>query len=447
VFVHGIHLSLTSTIEAETYGAATSGEDLGAGVMGLDSSIVDGTIDASAPRQLVGVEYYGTHPDPSFTDDDIAYVEEIPYNTPASIERYARVVSRFIAHRMQTSGAHSLHLLCHSMGCTVTRFLVENDLGGIASDGKLTRVTTVSGAVQGAAMANMVDNPVVQQYAGTGAFNIWDISALDPDHVREVAAPWNHDLTAADNPTWRGILISSLGGSDPTLDEAANLFSLDSIHNPHELPNDAIVFTLEAYFPKERVVNRVSSLEGRALLPSFAVLHDSHNEITRDEGAHLLASSALYGHTRVRVALSSVTLVDDHEHHSAFDGNLGAAPAEVSAEMLLSLPRPDGIVLVDERKVSEHTPDVTIMSAGDTVAPDVELFSGFVPDDQQDLQLALTLVEVDHYVRFDIDESTLFPTSTLTSLTTTVPLVDGSVVDVPGTDAQAQLTITVDHVR
>jgi hypothetical protein len=435
IFVHGIQLSATPVLMANTYGSATDARDLGASLLAQDAALVDGLASPSALRQLVGVEYYGATPDPSLAPEDVEWIEQVENDTPDALFRYARVVAVFVRDRVTMTGARTVNLLCHSMGCAVVRALVEHDLLQLSSSGLLARVVGVSGALQGARMAHMIDNPYVQQYAGSGAFNIWDIAALDPDHVRARVVQWDHELQAADNPMWRGVLVHTLGGSDPTLDEAFNVFSLGAIHNPDGLPHDGVVFSLESLFARQDLANQVVTAGGARHAPTHGFMDLSHNEIVAAPGTARLVHAALFARRVVRVQLASVTLHGDEE--------AGLAPGDGTSELVLEqrvLLQDD---VVDERKLEDRTPEMWTMDAGEERADVLTIFEGLVNESESALTLELSLVEVDRYRRYGLEES-LFSDKSDPLLDASVVLpIEGGSVSIQGAGADVLLSIEV----
>ena len=439
VFVHGIQILPAAMIEARTYGAAIDGEGMGAALLALDPDLADGRTLPDAARQLVGVEYYGTHPDPALSHQDVAWIEEIPWNTPASLGRYARIVAAFVEQRLQASGARTVNLLCHSMGCHVTRFLIEHDLRGLSSSGRLARFVTLCGALQGARMARMINNPLTQDQENLGAINIWDVVHIDPAAARAHVAAWDHDLQKANNPTFRDVLIHSFGGSDQTFDETFNLISLGALDNPDGLPHDGLIFTMEAYFHDQATENRPLTSSGSAQSPTHGILHMSHNELPRAPGAALVAHAALFGRRYAFVTVDEITVIDDHE------GFLEMPPAEVAVDSKVFVDTGPGPVLIDERSVQNATAELVPILEGETGDASFSVYGGPLPEGPQTLGLRLSIVEVDNYKRFGIDEAPLFPTAELVGFEGSVELRNHAFF-VESASARARIVVRVEDM-
>ena len=57
----------------------------------------------------------------------------------SGVPRYAAIVGKYARYVMQRSGAEGVNLTCHSMGCLISHYIIENDVEKLASEGKIRR--------------------------------------------------------------------------------------------------------------------------------------------------------------------------------------------------------------------------------------------------------------------------------------------------------------------
>jgi hypothetical protein len=420
-------------LATHVYGAYEGTGEVGDAMRKFVPDLPDGMLVPTAPNQLIGIDYVGAIPADYLSEQDRAEIEAYSYETDAALRRYALIVAKGIRHRMVETGATHVNLFCHSMGCHIIRYVIENDVEGLASANNIVRWATISGVIAGARLARLYDNAAVRQAGDLLGFNAVDFVHMNPDYVTDHSAVWDHKLREANNPLFTGMLIHHLLGTNPLIYNATASFPLLDLYNPSFEPNDGIMFSEDEYFQGQTESVRPRTLSGAALLPTRTSLHLDHELIRKAESAGLMVAAALTGSRRVLVSVSSLTLLDDHESDGPLDFSAtGAPPAEVVAE---SEVRFDPYladtfgenVVVHEQLLADRTLPIIHMVQGETVTPDYSIFTGPVLEAMNALTVRVRILEVDNYPRYHVNESLLTDSATLLDQTLVLPLIDGTV--------------------
>ena len=189
--VHGWNLS--GSTKDSTVGDDRGGGDIVDGIRKF-SSLPHGQTAPAAPNQIIATEYYGATFPSYYTAADEAEVKALK-----GIPRYALIVAKYARYVMQRSGADGINLTCHSMGCLISRYLIENDVGKLASEGRIKRWVSFAGVVNGAALADIDDGKLSDLakligYIETGNDIIRSANALE----RQVGSTENENANHAE---------------------------------------------------------------------------------------------------------------------------------------------------------------------------------------------------------------------------------------------------------
>lgn len=428
----GFNLVGAGDFEDRIYGSLDGFSGVGGGITRYVPRI-DGRDDPAAADQFVSFEYYGARPAEWLTVDQIAEIESYDYRTTEALHRYALIAAFFIRHRLELSGATHAAIVCHSMGCHVTRYLIEHDLAGLASEGRINRWVSFTGVIAGARLARLFDNPDVREIAEVLQFNTSDFVHMNPDYVVDASARWNHRPYAADNPNFTGIAIHHLVASDPRVSQTADIVRLLDLNNPDDEPNDGIVYSFDQFFHAQADAVRLVTAEGDAVLPTRTWLHVDHERVKEDHGAAMVAAAALYHRRRAWVTLREIQLFDDGENDGPFDfDDLGPPPSEVSLEVDVSFGayaleafgeapivhrlRPDD---------DERSSDLVVIPDDQPTPVDLLIYAGPVYDDQPSLRVRAEVLEMDNYRRYGVFEDLFDPHERLIQFEGDLPLEDG----------------------
>ena len=433
--LHGVSVGATSTTDALTYGDVLPDRTLETTLRLFAPTLPGGIASPTAPNQLVAIEYYGTHAASWLSDSEIAEIEAHDAHGPSALERYALIVAIFLEHRLADAHATGVNILCHSMGCHITRYLVEHDLRQLASSGRIARVLTIAGALNGAGLAELFDNPMLQGYAAVAPIQTSDFTHLDPSYVEDESAIWDHHLSEANNPMWAGIEIHSATGTSPVA--AFSVVRPLDVTNPDDEPNDTVLYARDTFFTAQDAAARFVTSGGEHVLPSHTWNDATHTSMESTLGAVASAAAAMLSHRRVTITLHDVTLHHDHEMpHGTIGTVFGSAPADLASNVSVTyapfLETTFGAAvagaIVSEQSVDARSAPFFQMSQDQTMDPAVVLFDAPVFDGQTQLHLVYELREVDHYPRFGIDELPSGEGSVLGAIDADVDLTDHTLV-------------------
>ena len=410
IWVHGFSNNSPDELAQRVYGEATGCGGLIEDMRGFGVTIPCGDTPerAALPNNGIKVEYYGGVPAEWLTPEQIAEIEAYPYEGPTALQRYGLIVAKFIRWRLNISGATHVNMSCHSMGCYITRYIIENNLENLAAENRFVRWFTSAGVISGARLARLYDNPAVREGAELIGLQLNDFVIMNPDFAMDHAAAWDHKLRMADSPYLKEMLIHHVGATDPRIAEALNITLLD-LNNPGDEPNDGIMYTLDEYFHSQPDALAPKALSGKAVPPTHSYVHVDHMTCPDTETFMALGAAGLFHSRKVIITLKSITLKKDLENHELFDGQDGKPPAEITAEVEVRynpyLKDTFGKdVLISDDKIDYRSPEVFTQGQGSTVTPNYIVFSGPIYDDMQELYLKMNLLEVDSYKRFGVSE-------------------------------------------
>lgn len=443
---HGFDFVSDAAWPGIVYGDAVDPGPYGELLASLVPGLVDGLREPSSPRQHVWGEYYGGTPASYLSADEVAEIESYDAKSPWALHRYALIAAKFIRHRLALSGTHHVNIYCHSMGCHITRYLIEHDLESLATENAIVRWVPIAGVLMGADLARIYANPTVRENVDRVPVNAIDFLHMHPDFVTDHSAIYDHRRQEANSPLFSGILVHQIAGTDPHLRVTGNLISLLDYDNPDDDPNDGIVFTAEESFHGQAPAVQFVTASGASIMPTASRLYFDHLVIPTTDNSCVLVAAGCFGSRKVYLSVSSLTLLDDFERNSRLDlRHSGTAPAEVAiaAEVRFDPYVSDltgKSLIVHQQFLSDHTLSIRSMDEGVATRLDYPIFEGPVLDGMASLHLSLTVLEVDNYPRADVAEDIFDPADPVLEYQADVPLVDGDIA-FANTSAQGVLAV------
>ncbi len=430
IHVHGWNLS--GATKTGTVGDDRGGGDAVDGIMRF-SGLPHGQKSPTAANQIVATEYYGSTLPAYYTAADRSEVAALK-----GIPRYAAIVGKYARFVLARSGAEGVNLTCHSMGCLISRYLIENDVEQLVSDGKLRRWVSFAGVVGGAKLADIDKGRWLDAWARLLGLDLIDVEHMSRDWVEKNVAVYDHRRADGNNPAWSGLLVHHIVSTNPKIERALTMPLMD-LFGYGAAANDGIVLAEEMYLHEQQPSARWKTPSGTLLPVSRSQHFADHFTITDQVSAQAIAAAGLVGSRRVRVSLSSVTLLRDKEH-LFFD----TAPAEIAVETKVRYPYVAAIdpsnPLISESTMERRVAPVFRMAQGETKAPGLVLFDGPVFDAQTSVALDVRLAETDFYPAAGINENALSPAETVGRFTQEVPLRNG---DYSVSTADARFTLQV----
>lgn len=430
IHVHGWNLSGSSK-------TGTVGDDRGGGstVDGIRrfTGMPHGSTSPTATDQIIGTEYYGKILPSYYSAADIAEVDAL-----SGVPRYAAIVGKYARYVMQRSGAEGVNLTCHSMGCLISHYIIENDVEKLASEGKIRRWVSFAGVVGGAKLADLDRGKWLDPLAKLLGYDLIDVEHMSYDWVTDKVTIYDHKRRDGNNPYFGNILVHHILATNPKIDTALSIPLLDLLGSAN-VPNDGIVLDDEMYLHEQQPSARWTTPSGTQLPTSQSHHFANHFNITEQVSAQALASAALTGSRRVQVQLSKITLRNDKE-----DPFLGKPPAEVVVESTVKYAYVNAIdasePTLDEVSMARRNAPVLSMNKGETKTPNLMIFDGPAFDGQTSVSLNVKLSETDFYPAGGVNENLLSAPAPLGAFSGDVPLAPG---DYTVTTADAVFTLHV----
>jgi hypothetical protein len=243
------------------------------------------------------------------------------------------------------------------------------------------------------------------------------------------------------------MILHNTGGTDPRIAEALNIKLLD-ISNPGDEPNDGIMFTLDEFFHDQKADAAFKTPSGEIIKASRSFVYVDHMTVPESDASEVIAAAALFHKRKVAIKLKEIELLKDRESHSAFDGEHGAAPAEVAAQVEVRFnPYVKNAfgrdVLVHQATVEHRSSGLFTQEQGTKLYPALTLFEGPVFDLMDSLSLRVKILEADWYPRFDVREWYFDIHQELAAFNGQVPLTDGAEVSFESQYAKCRLEVRV----
>ena len=348
------------------------------------------------PNAVAATTYYGSTPPPYYTPDAVGEIEAVTAQWGGGVPRYAEIVAKYARNLMQRCGAERVNLVSASFGSLIVRWLIEYDVGGLASEGKIARWLSAEGLVSGNWLASR--DPLVD------ILEAFDPQPIDVDHMNYdwVSQHIHTPREEADNPNYARILLGQMVSTD---DGNGRLSALMVSHGEYE-PNDGLQVADDASF---RATTPRSRLAG--LPPTLGYFPVNHSGLSGHPAAWAQAANFLTQRRRVTITMTSARVTDLHEAHWWF---LDLRPAEVVIASRVYSPAVAARWGIDE-SLSTLAQDGGIAPLhrfhrdGDTHALSQVLFDDFVLSEETQLRVDLHAEEIDYDWRYGVFETVQTP--------------------------------------
>ncbi len=364
-----------------------------------------------APNVVAGTSFYGETPPGYYSAEDAAEVAAVTAQWGGGIPRYALIVAKYARHVMERSGAVQVNFASASMGSLVVRWLIEKDVEGLASDGKIARWLSLEGVLAGNWAASRDELAGVWDAIGT--------PAIDLSHMRYewVEANLHSPRGEADNPLLAGILMGQTASTDDSAISGA-LTAAMFLYGEFQ-PNDGVQGLFDALFaavtPQSRFLNRT---------PTTAFHHVDHFALEDHGPALAQAATFLTQRRRVTITLLSAQVTNIHEPALPF---FDFTPAEIVFESRVRSPlAADRWSLAGSLSTRGRdgvsSPIVLYGFDGDEAFPQQVIFDDFVADDETGLEVELSGDELDWDVEYGVFEPLADEGQPLATAVLTVPV-------------------------
>ena len=350
------------------------------------------------PNVAADMVYYGDTPPPYYTAADVVELAQVTAQWGGGVPRYALIVAKYARELMRRSGARQFSLVSGSFGSLIVRWMIEKDVGALASSGTIARWLSVEGLLAGnwaASRDHLVDLvDVVQPFP------------VDVDHMKYdwVSANLHAPRDEVDSPFYAGILMGSLASTD---DDYLNGALTNLMVAEHDWqPNDGLQRVSDALF--RRVTARSQYL---GLPPMLGLLRNSHLDIKYNRGGRADVATFLTQRRRMTMVMTDATLKNISEPTAPF---WDWRPAEVVLESRVSSPAVAARWGINEpltvcEKEGGVAPLRLFNSAGEHQHFTELLYDGMVLPEETELRLELHAEEVDYDWRYNVFETVSRP--------------------------------------
>ncbi len=368
-----------------------------------------GDVSPGAPNQVAYCDYYGTTAPPYYTAQDLADLNSVTASYGGGVPRYALIVAKFAKEVMRRSGAQQVTIFGVSFGGLVSRWMMEKDVEGLVSGGKVARWIGVEGVIAGNWIASEGGQSLIDFVDSN-----FDLASIDLVHMQYawVKANLHNPNTDADNPLLGAIPIHFWIPSDDNYNNYA--LSLAS-----QKPNDGVVLLRDAFL---QGLTPQSCYLG--LRPTLGLVHATHESSKQNLGLRAGIAAELLGRRRVTATLTSVRVINDQEV-------TGLEPAEVVFGARVYSPRAQALYgitqPVRELRHDDNNLNYASVPQGTTTTVNLAWFDGMILPGETQLNFETNVDEIDYDPLYGISENILQPDDPLSDTTLSVST------QVPGT--------------
>lgn len=415
------------------------------GVFGVDiqNDLVDefacllgtqtGVNSPTARNQITLCDYYGDESPTYYSAADNATLSAIDSQYGGGGPRYAFIVGRFARRVMERSGAKQVNLLAGSMGALVGRWIIEHDVEGLASGGKIARYLTVEGIVCGNWAADKYDDyPDLADLMDDLDQPTIDIEHIAYDWVETNLRDPRHEQAS---PFYANILVAHTVMTDDSLNNhLLTAFAREA--------NDGLQLVEDAYF---RSTLPAALHNGQP--PATAYLYATHYSSKDHPGLRAAAVAAMEGRRRVRLTLERAEIDDyDQEIWEGSDLEIVFECKVWSPEAARRFSITDEIA---ERGFDGRDSPLEEMEEDQEETLNWLCYDGFLLPGETQLTVRMRPVEVDFDERliYDVFEYPADPTDTLSKWQQAVDVTQSGVIDLDGEDGDWNGRLVVEVIN
>jgi len=390
----------------------------------------------AAPDQVTAVSFYGSQAPPYYTAQDVADIAAMEAKWGGGVPKYGWIVAKFVREVLRRSGAEQANIIGVSLGAEATRWMLEKDLEGLVSSGRIARWITHEGVVAGNWAATRTIASVL---------TFLGLLQAEVDHMNYawVDANIHSPRTQLDNPMFRNIQV---GHGLPVRDDLVLGALTTAIYlvNGSFLPNDGIVLAADGAFAD---VTPRSRFLGRA--PTLSYYDANHFSVRDHEGALAELAAVLSSSRRVKVTVEQAKISNLNESSLPFQNNASEILFEskvtspwIASSWNISEP-------VSELVRSTGVPPLWSYQATNTWQTlDHVVFDDFVRDEETVLRLEVAASEIDRdakYGMFEIASNLLTGATAMGSATVDLSVAQPGSYTLSGPEWDVTLRVEVAH--
>ena len=355
-----------------------------------------------APNQVAYANYYGDTPPPYYTSQDIADVAAVTATYGGGVPRYALITAKYAKEVMRRSGAKQITLFGVSMGGLVSRWIVEKDVEGLVSSGKIARWIIVEGVVGG--------NWIASEGGSSLRDFMKDTLDLDPIDLEHMSYSWiethiHNPSTQADNPLLGLIPIHIWIPSDDNYNNYALTLAAQK-------PNDGVQLLRDTFF---QGLSAQSKYMG--LWPTRSCVHATHESSKDHQGLRAGIAADLFGRRRITITLGDVYIKNSKERSSLGNGEyvFGVSVYSPRAQTLYGITAP-----IHEYRYDDTNFPYYRLPAQTTSTLNAIWFDDMILPGETQLVLKTNTKEIDYDLLYGINEDITNAYDDLSDTTITV---------------------------
>jgi hypothetical protein len=362
-----------------------------AALVGLPT--INDPLNATIPNVVTSTSYYGDTAPSYYTAQDQAELDVVTAEWGGGVPRYALIVAKYARYAMERAGAEQVNFLSASFGSFVTRWLIEKDSDGLASEGRIARWLSYEGVTNGSWVATK--DELIQ---------LWKLFDTPPIDVAQMDYGWieanlHSPRIEGASPFYSSILI---GQHASTKDDANNgaLTTAMLVWDEFQ-PNDGVQGVKDMSFA---TMTPSSLFLGR--MPAVSYFHVNHYGLEMHEGAWVNAVMFLTGRRRVTVTMTRARVYNMHEPD---DFPWDWTPAEILFESRVFSPDVANRWGIADPLSSRHrdgasTPIRRFDANGEEQFFSHLLFDDFVLETETSLNVELWSEDIDYDLRYGVVE-------------------------------------------
>ena len=315
--------------------------------------------------------------------------------------RYALIIAKHIREVLRRSGAEHVNLVGASFGGIITRYLIEKDLLGLASEGRIVRWLTLEGTAGGVWIASEVlGNQALEAIATQFIPDPSDAATMTYAFARQAFGV--DDPGRSSSPFFRDIVVGFQVSTDHDLNgEALRIATNKS--------NDGVLL----------VKDQAITLDARSEGPAVVLTDSNHDTARTHEGLAADVVNFIRSSRRVRVRLVEANVLDAGESIL-----LGNAEVTFSASLRSPAAEQEWGVLTPIASLERGfgTAPQQDFSPPEALSLDANLFDWFVAPSEQSLALTLDVEELDWNFYYDVFENPNVSSSSVATLAFDLPV-------------------------
>ena len=355
-----------------------------------------------AADQVAVCEYYGSVPPAYYTAQDLADLQAVQTQFGGGVPRYALIMSKFAREVMRRSGAKQVNIIGVSFGGLISRYMVEKDVEGLVSAGKVASWISIEGVVAGNWLASQSNSSLEDLLREAG-----DISTKDIEHMNYdwLETNLHNPSTEADNPLLGTLPIHFWLATDDNVNNRALTVASGK-------PNDGVVLLRDGFLH-----DLTAQSQYLGLRPTLSSIHATHEGTKTHEGIRVGVAAQIMGRRRAKVVLREVRVTNDHE-------SSGDAPAEIVFGARVYSPQGQTLYGVTEPMHELRHDDTNVavfeVTEGTSRTLNQVWFDNIILPDETQLLLRSNVDEIDFDTLYGISENLLDPVEGLTDANLTI---------------------------